>query len=122
LDRVLKASIKRELSADQRDDGPQSVWPENTGRATAPMKPRNPRLPLHEAGSELNLGLQRAPIGVNDVVSNGHLGVAAAVKADLGAIGYVKIDRDTLASIEFAEPRCMLLRGDLRREVGGGRI
>ena len=124
LDGVLETVIEGKPAPKRRDDGLQSVRPEDAGRAAAPMQPRDPRLFADKTGDELDFGFQRTAIGGDHVVANRHLGVAAAIEADLAAIGHMQIDRNALAG-DRARPkpsRMLRRRHRQRREIRRSRV
>src|SRR4051812_47754645 len=92
LDGVLKAGVEREVPAEGGEHRSQSAGSQNARRATTPMQPGDLRLPRRQAGGQGDLGLQRLAIGADYVVAHRHLGVAAAIQADLAAVWHVQIN------------------------------
>ena len=69
-------------------------------------------LAVDQAGHEIDFGFERTAIGCNHVVAHRHLGIAAAIEANLAAIGHVEVDRNALTAVESGKPCGMVVGCD----------
>src|ERR1700742_2043712 len=116
LDRMLHFRLERKAVMQRRDDRTQSRCAENAGSSAAPVQPADARATGENPTHHRDFTLEGLAIAIDDLVPYRHLGVAAAIKADLAAIRHVKIEREALATKAPQAPSVVLRRYQ-RREI-----